>query len=74
MGGQLTTLNADIQQRAMINALNNATANALAQTSNNTNGVSTLGQGAASSYDQNQMQNVLDKIDELINVLRRLAM
>jgi hypothetical protein len=36
--------------------------------------VSTLGQGAASSYDQNQMQNVLDKIDELINVLRRLAM
>ena len=74
MGGQLTTLNADIQLRATINDLKNATANALVQTSNNTNGVSTLGQGAASSYDQNQIQNVLDKIDELINVLRRLAM
>jgi len=64
MGGQLTTLN----------DLNNAIANALQQTSNNTNSVSTLGQGAAGSYDQNQMQNVLDKMDELINVLRRLAM
>jgi uncharacterized protein YukE len=74
MGGQLTTLNAYIQQRATINDLNNAIANALQQTSNNTNSVSTLGQGAAGSYDQNQMQNVLDKMDELINVLRRLAM
>ena len=49
MGGQLTTLNADIQLRATINDLKNAIANALAQTSNNTNGVSTLGQGAAAA-------------------------
>jgi hypothetical protein len=33
--------------------------------------VSTLGQGASGGYDQNQMQNVLDKIDELFNALRR---
>ncbi len=71
MRSQLTSLNADIQQRATINDLNNAIANALQQTSNNTNSVSTLGQGAAGSYDQNQMQNVLDKMDELINALRR---
>ena len=71
MRSQLTSLNADIQQRATINDLNNAIANALQQTSNNTNGVGTLGQGAAGGYDQNQMQNVLDKIDELINALRR---
>ncbi len=41
-----TSLHADIQQRAMINDLNLAIANALAQTRNNGNGVSTLGQGA----------------------------
>jgi hypothetical protein len=45
--------------------------NAISGTSANTNSVSTLGQGAAGSYDQNQMQNVLDKMDELINALRR---
>jgi hypothetical protein len=33
MRSQLTSLNADIQQRATINDLNNAIANALAQTS-----------------------------------------
>ena len=71
MGGQLTTLNADIQQRATINDLNNAIANALAQTSNNSNGVTTLGQGADGSYNQSQMQDVLNKLDELINALRR---
>jgi hypothetical protein len=43
MRSQLTSLNADIQQRATINDLNNAIANALAQTSNNSNSVSTLG-------------------------------
>jgi hypothetical protein len=44
---------------------------AISGTSNNSNGVGTLGQGASGGYDQNQMQNVLDKIDELINALRR---
>ena len=71
MRSQLTSLNADIQQRATINDLNNATANALSQTSNNTNGVGALGQGADGSYNQTQMQDVLNKLDELINALRR---
>ena len=71
MRGQLTSLNDDIQQRATSNDLNNAIANALQQTSNNSNGVGTLGQGASGGYDQNQMQQVLDKLDELINALRR---
>ena len=71
MRSQLTSLNADIQQRATINDLNNAIANALAQTSNNSNGVSTMGQSADGSYNQTQMQDVLNKLDELINALRR---
>ena len=71
MRSQLTALNADIQQRATINDLNNAIANALSQTSNNSNGVSTLGQGADGGYNQSQMQDVLNKLDELINALRR---
>jgi hypothetical protein len=71
MRSQLTSLNADIQQRATINDLNNAIANALAQTSNNSNSVSTLGQGADGNYNQSQMQDVLNKLDELINALRR---
>ena len=67
----ITSLNADIQQQATINDLNNAIANALRQTSNKSNGVGTLVQGDTGGYDQHEMQNVLDKIDELINALRR---
>ena len=67
MRSQLTSLNADIQQRATFGDL----ANALNQTSSNSNGVSTLGQSADSNYNQTQMQDVLNKLDELINVLRR---
>lgn len=36
----------------------------------NSNAVSTLGQGADGSYNQTQMQALLDKMDELINALR----
>ena len=71
MRSQLTSLNADIQQRATITDLSNAIANALAQTSNNSNGVSTLGMGADGSYNQQQMQDLINKVDELINALRR---
>jgi len=70
MRSQLTSLNADIQQRATFNDLN-VIANALAQTSNNSNGVSTLGIGADGSYNQSQMQDLINKVDELINPLRR---
>jgi hypothetical protein len=45
--------------------------NAISGTSNNSNGVSTLGQGADGSYNQSQMQDVLNKLDELINAPRR---
>ena len=71
MRSQLTSLNTDIQQRATVNDLNNAIANALAQTSNNSNGVSTMGQSADGSYQQWQMQMLFDKMDALINALRR---
>ena len=51
--------------------LNNGLLNNLSQCSNNSNGVSTLGQGADSSYNQTQMQDLISKVDELINALRR---
>ena len=51
--------------------LNNGLLNNLSQCSNNTNNVSTLGQGADGSYNQSQMQDLINKVDELINALRR---
>ena len=45
--------------------------NAIAGTSRNSNNVSQLTQGADSDYNPIQMQTVLNKIDELINSLRR---
>ena len=63
------------EMRGQLNGLNQAiseTVNAaIADTSNNSNGVATLGQSASGGYDQTQMQQVLDKLDELINALRR---
>lgn len=44
---------------------------AISGTSNNTNNVSTLGQTADSSYNQQQMQDVLNKLDEFLNSARR---
>lgn len=51
--------------------LNNGLLDNLNQCSNNTNNVSTLGQSADGSYNQTQMQDVLNKLDELISALRR---
>jgi hypothetical protein len=51
--------------------LNNATLDTLAQTSNNSNSVGNLSMNADPAYDQNQMQAVMQKLDELINALRR---
>ena len=51
--------------------LNNAVQNTLSQSSNNSNAVSTLSQSADASYSATQMQDVLNKLDELINALRR---
>lgn len=44
---------------------------AISGTSANTNSVNTLGQSADSNYNQSQMQDVLNKLDELINAARR---
>ena len=53
------------------NDLNNAIAGAVSGTSNNTNGVSTLGMGADGNYNQQQMQDLINKVDEFINAARR---
>jgi len=45
--------------------------NAILGTSRNTNNVATLSQTADAEYNPSQMQAVLNKIDELINALRR---
>jgi hypothetical protein len=43
----------------------------LAQTSANSNGVSTMGHSADGSYNPSQMQDLINKVDELINTMRR---
>lgn len=63
------------EMRSQLNGLNqnitDAVSAAIGGTSSNSNVVATLGQVADPSYNQSQMQAVLDKIDELINALRR---
>ncbi len=51
--------------------LDNAIIGTLSQTSNNSNGVAMMGESADTSYNQPQMQNLINKMDELINALRR---
>jgi hypothetical protein len=63
----LASLNADIQQRATLGDLSNA----ISGTSNNSNAVGTLGMGADGSYNQSQMQDLINKVDDLIHALRR---
>ena len=53
--------------------LNNAIANALLGTSNNSDGVGVgkLGMGADGSYNLSKMQDLISKVHELIHALRR---
>jgi hypothetical protein len=44
---------------------------AIATTSSNSNAVVNLNELAEGTYNQTQMQNVINKVDELINALRR---
>jgi hypothetical protein len=44
---------------------------AIATTSSNSNAVSLLGEIADSSYNQPQIQNLINKVDELLTVMRR---
>ena len=50
---------------------NAALTSAIGGTSNNSNGVGTLGQSADPNYQQSQVQDLINKVDELINALRR---
>ena len=70
--------NSPLSSAEMRNQLNGLNQNitdvvngAISGTSNNSNGVATLGQSADPNYQPSQMQAVLDKLDELINALRR---
>ena len=79
LDAEVAALNADIAGCAtypwVVNAVNagsdNAVATVLPQTSNNSNSVAQLTQAAQPYYEQWLMQAVLDKLDELINALRR---
>ncbi len=53
------------------NDLNNAVTTVTNASSANSNSVGTLSQGADASYNPAQIQALLDKVDELINALRR---
>jgi hypothetical protein len=46
-------------------------ADAIATTSANSNGVDTLGLAVSDPPTQSEMQQIADKLDELINALRR---
>ena len=59
------------QLNGLSQKINDTVANANAGTSSNSNGVGTLGQSADGMYQQWQMQMLFDKLDELINALRR---
>ncbi len=65
--GQLTSLNDDIQTRATSDDL----AAQIAGTSANSNGAGSLGLAISDPPTQGEVQAIADKLDELINALRR---
>lgn len=67
MRGQLTALDADTQTRALQTDVEAA----IAGTSSNTNGVGTLRMVVSDPPTQGKVQAIADKLDELINGLRR---
>jgi len=71
MREQLNALNDDTQTRATIAQMVMGDNNVLSQSSANSNSVGQLGQSADGVYNQSQIQDIMNKIDELINVLRR---
>lgn len=64
---QLTSLHADIQSRTTFGDLGAQ----IAGTSSNSNGVGTLGLFISDPPQQSEVQQIADKLDELINALRR---
>ena len=71
MRDQLNALNDDLQTLSTVTLMNATVANAVSGTSSNSNSVGTLGMSADSSYSQGQLQDVMNKVDELIAALRR---
>jgi hypothetical protein len=67
MRSQLTSLNTDIQNRATLAQLGGE----INGTSANSNGVGTLGMAVSDPPTQGEVQAIADKLDELINALRR---
>jgi hypothetical protein len=67
MRGQPTALNNDLQTRATQGQL----AAEIGGTSANSNGVGTLGMSVSDPPTQGEVQALADKLDELINALRR---
>ncbi|MBL9115417.1 MAG: hypothetical protein JNJ83_10465 [Verrucomicrobiaceae bacterium] len=59
------------QMREQLNSLKALIDDAVAGSSANTNAVTTLTMNADVNYDQNQMQLVIQKLDEVILMLRR---
>ena len=51
--------------------LNMGLLNKLSQCSASSSSVGTLGQSADGTYNQTQMQDLINKVDELIHALRR---
>jgi len=45
--------------------------NTLGQTSSNSNGVGSIAMNVDPDYNQNQIQGIVDKLEELIQALRR---
>lgn len=71
MRDQLNALNDDLQTRCTVSLMNATVASAVGGTSSNSNSVGALGMSADGSYNQGQMQDVMNKLDELISALRR---
>ena len=67
MRDQLTALNDDLQERATVAQLGGE----IAGTSANSNAVAVLSMGVSDPPTQAEVQALADKLDELINALRR---
>ena len=65
--GQLTSLHNDIQSRATMGQL----VAHVGTSSSNSNAVNTLGLAVSDPPTQGELQSIADKLDELINALRR---
>lgn len=71
MRAQQQGLNDLIQARATPAQVAAAEANAIGNSSNNSNGVATMGMVVSDPPTQSEVQAIADKLDELINALRR---